>query len=284
MIVIPSKLEGLRLNARTNLSTLWKIERTDGVVFRFTDRDEVITFESETYKPTGGLDASAKQAQEGLNTRNFEARGLINSDDITQADLRAGRFREAKVSEYLVDAQYPFAGAFFETAYWISEITYDGRIWNAQMQDRSRWLRMNIGDLIGRNCRWDLGDAHCGISLASFSQNQVVTSVTLERLKFRASSMTTGGAYVYQYGTIEWTGGLNDGITHEIKLFTSATKQVDLQLQTPFDIQIGDTFTIRRGCDKTKAMCKDVFSNYAKYGGFPDVPGTEQMLTTPNAS
>lgn len=284
MIVLPSKLEGLRTQRTHRLCTLWRIARTDGVVFRFTDCNEQITFEGEDYWPTGGMDASARQKQEGLNTRNFEARGLINSDDITQSDLRAGKFREAEVTERLVDSRVPWAGALFMTKWWISELTYDGLMWSAQMQDRTRWLRMNVGDLIGRNCRFDLGDAHCKVNLASITVAGAVTGLTTQRLSFKTNLALSTDQYAY--GKIAWLTGANAGTVSEIKKFEPGgiLKRITLQLQTPYNIEVGDTFNATKGCPKTSDACKNIYGNFPNFGGYPHVPGTEQLLTTPNAS
>lgn len=281
MITLPSRLENFRLQSTKQLCTLWQLTRSDGVILRFCERDCIITFEGETFTPIGGMQSTAKQLQEGLQTRNFEAVGIIDSDDITQDDLRAGRYREAEIHERLIDARYPFAGALFETKYWISEITFDGKIWNAQVQGPERWLRMNVGDLIGRNCRWDLGDAHCLASLGTFTHNGAVTSITTQRLSF-VTNLSSTEATTYAYGKFTWLTGANAGIVCECKAYTSG-HLVTLQLQTPFDIQVGDTFTAIAGCDKTFEMCRVRFDNVIHFGGFPHTPGTEKLISTPNA-
>lgn len=56
---------------------------------------------------------------------------------------------------------------------------------------------------------------------------------------------------------------------------------ITLFLPMNWDIAVGDTFTITRGCDKTPETCKS-FANYKNYGGFPDVPGMDAILKTPD--
>ena len=46
------------------------------------------------------------------------------------------------------------------------------------------------------------------------------------------------------------------------------------------DIAIGDSFDIIAGCDKTASICSGRFSNIINFRGFPDIPGTDKMLTT----
>jgi hypothetical protein len=44
---------------------------------------------------------------------------------------------------------------------------------------------------------------------------------------------------------------------------------------------VGDTLEIRRGCEKTRAACM-AYSNIDNFRGFPDVPGSDQVLRYPN--
>jgi hypothetical protein len=46
-----------------------------------------------------------------------------------------------------------------------------------------------------------------------------------------------------------------------------------LTLSYPFaGLGVGDTVTLRKGCDHSFATCKAKFSNGERYGGFPIVP------------
>jgi len=49
--------------------------------------------------------------------------------------------------------------------------------------------------------------------------------------------------------------------------YPAATQSIGLYLQMPADIQAGDTFTIRPGCDKSGAMCKGRFDNLVNFRG-----------------
>ncbi len=48
-------------------------------------------------------------------------------------------------------------------------------------------------------------------------------------------------------------------------------------------MQAGDAFTIRPGCDKSFATCRAKFDNAVNFRGFPHVPGTDQVLSYPDA-
>ena len=79
-------------------------------------------------------------------------------------------------------------------------------------------------------------------------------------------------------GEVIWTSGNNDGRRMEVKEFAST--QVVLALPMGKSIQVGDTFDIIAGCDKTRETCQSKFSNIINFRGEPDVPGTDKLLTT----
>lgn len=273
------------------LCTCWRITRKDASVFRFTDHNAPLTITGDgTYVAAGGFSASARQRQEGLQTRNLDCIGIINSNAITHEDLRSGRYREAKVEEFLVDWRYPFAGPIYSVTYWIEEVTFDGSRWNAKVTDISRWLRIAIGDVYARNCRWDLFDINCGLNVNDFIETVTITAVDTARRVFRASTLSSSANDFYNFGAVAWQSGLNVGLVGQTKAYVGATKQVTLQLDMPFDISVGDSVQMYPGCSKVIEDCKGVAgangkpwgNNLVNYGGFPHIPGTDKILQTPN--
>ncbi len=57
---------------------------------------------------------------------------------------------------------------------------------------------------------------------------------------------------------------------------------VTLFLGMPFEIEVGDRVTIYRGCRKDVTDCK-IFDNINNYRGEPYVPGTDQLIRSPDA-
>ena len=149
---------GLLENKTHRFAVLFRIERTDGQRYFFTSTPSPIVFQGNTYSPSGGFSVSARRQQSGLHPKNLEARGVINSSNVTVPDLSEGRFDEAEVTEYIIDWLYPFAEPFKTTKYWITEVTWDGEAWSAQMEGQTRWLRNKVGLVFTRNCRHDLGN------------------------------------------------------------------------------------------------------------------------------
>lgn len=265
-------------------ATLFQIERRDAVVLRFTDHNASITFEGQVYSPVGGFNSSAEQRNANLKPRNMEFLGVISDDRITLEDLRANRYRDAKVTISTVDWKYPWHGVLDKRIYWITDVTYTEETWDAQVESIVRWFAQRVGRLYTRNCSWRLGDARCGAVdgpvLADLTTSAVVTDVVRQRVVFD-STATAAVANYYAYGELVWTGGNNINLRNDIKR-SKTDGRLTLELATPRLIQVGDTFDLYPGCDGLRQTCIDKFDNLDNFGGFPYIPGTDKMLTTPD--
>jgi len=260
-------------------AVLWKIERVDGTLFYFTDHDEQIEFtDGETYLPAGGFNATARQIQANFNAENMDVTGVITDDAITENDLKAGFYNDAKITETIIDWRYPWLGAIIYRYYWIVDTTYTGEIWTAKMEGLTRWLTVKTGDIYTRTCRNDLGVVYC--TKTPTSENGTVYDVSSTGYNSRRTFLVSGlteadGYYDYGYMTI-------NGIDLEIESYTTAGayKKIILAIPSPIKIEVDDTFVIYEGCDKLFATCqaKGVAEDF---GGFPDIPGINKMFQTP---
>jgi uncharacterized phage protein (TIGR02218 family) len=75
----------------TALAWCWRIERSDGVVFGFTDHDGELTFGGVTYEPDSGFAASEIRPGTDLAVDAQDAEGVLTSDTITETDILDGR-------------------------------------------------------------------------------------------------------------------------------------------------------------------------------------------------
>lgn len=114
--------------------------------------------------------------------------------------------------------------------------------------------------------------------LASF---KTVTTVTAVINNQTFSATLPGADGDYDGGFLEWETGSNAGRGIGVKL--TAGGDIQLIQRTFYPIHIGDRFVIHLGCDKTKNTCITKFNNYINFRGFPDVPGTDAYIQTPNA-
>ena len=107
----------------------------------------------------------------------------------------------------------------------------------------------------------------------------VIAGGLLVALPTSAIDLTIVTHQYYVGGYLTFTSGLNTGISVETK--TNAVGSVTLELNMPFAISPGDTYTLVAGCDKTKPTCVSR-NNMINHGGFWELPGVDRVLLAAN--
>jgi uncharacterized phage protein (TIGR02218 family) len=266
------------------LASLWKIQREDGKVFRFADHNAQIIFDGATYKPAGGFDASARRKESGLRVANLEIRGALTSDDITVNDLRAGRYRNAKITEYLVDWKYPWAGSMETSVYWIADVKFSGSGFIVQLAGTPQRLRVGVGSYYSRSCRYDLGNARCKVNLFALTLFNCEVVTVVDQRNFTATHPALAGLPDdwFNFGRLVFTSGDNINLVSDVKGFLTATSQFEIQLEAHFTIAPGVFFNVEPGCNKLfTGDCTTKYNNRINFGGFPFLPGSDRVLKTP---
>lgn len=67
----------------TTLAQCWRVTRTDGVVFTFTNLDRDITFEGRVYRAAQGFTASAFEGAANLSVANMEVAGPLGVTSVS---------------------------------------------------------------------------------------------------------------------------------------------------------------------------------------------------------
>jgi hypothetical protein len=88
------------------------------------------------------------------------------------------------------------------------------------------------------------------------------------------------GAGYYDGGLLKWETGKNAGRAMEVKTWGGGS--IHLFQRTFYPIIAGDQFTVHPGCDKRRVTCISKFSNILNFRGFPDVPGQDAYMQTPD--
>jgi uncharacterized phage protein (TIGR02218 family) len=263
----------------TSLCTLWKITRTDGQIFGFTDASSDITYSGTTYLASTGHSPSAIKTTADMSVDNLEVVSVLDSSTLTEQDIVAGKWDYATVDLMMVNYSDLTAGHLKIRKGTIGQIKLGRNQFAAELRGLAQALQQTMGVIITPACRANLGDTKCAVTLASYTTSGTVTSVTSNSV-FADTSLTAVNGY-YDYGLVTWVGGLNSGLMMEVKTFLNSGGSVTLQMTAPYDINVGDTYTISAGCDKTRTTCVAKFNNIANFRGYPDLPGQDKIIQTP---
>lgn len=263
-------------------ATCWKITRTDGQELTFTTADRPLEIDGDTYRPTGGMDATAERREGEMRDRNKDFLGIITSDLITDDDLRAGRYRNAECVEFVVDWRYPWSGDIDRTRYWVGNANWTEALWEAQVNGLTRWLKPKVGGAFFRTCDREFGSPKCFYQIDGTMHPGVRVASVASRSEFTANSTDIPLSVpddFFTEGKLIFRDGNNWGLTRQVKQYIASTRTFKLHVPLPFTITTAHHFDAWEGCLRTEEACilKD---NLINHGGFKHMAGTDKLFQT----
>lgn len=267
----------------TSICRCWSVTRRDGVALGFTDHDRTISFDGIDFKAETGMTPRAIDQASGLSVDNSEVIGALSSPAIAEADIDAGRFDGAQVREWLVNWQAPAERTLLFQGT-LGEITRQGGEFRAELRGMSEALNQPRGRAYQTFCPAVLGDTACGFDLETpgYSMIAAINHVSDNRVLTLPDPVGFAEGW-FGRGTLRVTSGLAEGLTGLIKydLAEGGMRNVELWETLGAAVAIGDTVRIEAGCDKRAATCRDKFSNFTNFRGFPHIPGEDWLMSYP---
>ena len=264
----------LALNS-TTIATCWKATLTDSTVYGFTSHDTDLVVDGVTYLAATGQTPTAISSGSDLAVDNLDVIGFLDAAVITEADLNAGLWDYAVIEIFQVNWADLTQGTLKLRNGKLGEVRYGRQEFTAELRGLSQHLQQFVGQIYSATCRADLGDARCGITIASWTVTGTLTGVTSNRV-FTDSGRAEASRY-FEGGKITFTSGANNGLSMEVKSFAAGV--ITLQLEMPFTVAVGNTYSMQAGCMKRFTEdCGTKFSNKVNFRGEPHVPGNDKIL------
>ena len=263
----------------TTLAWCWRLTRGDGTVKGFTDHDRVLQFDGTTFEAASGFTASDIKDNVGLSVDNLEVTGALSSAALTEADLAAGRYDDAKIEIFRVNWADTSQRVLMRTGS-LGEVHRTGVSFVAEVRGLAHYLQQQKGRLYQLTCDADLGDARCGVDLnsAAYKGTAVITLGESAR-RFTVSGLDGFAHDFFSRGLVAFTSGPAAGQRIEVKAHSkiAGTVRIELWAAAEGPPVAGNTFSITAGCDKHFETCKAKFSNSINFRGFPKIPGNEYL-------
>lgn len=284
----------------TRWAHCWIIRRTDGEVLGFTDLDSALTVSGVVCGPCKSLNGGALELSAPMGSiGNQDVTGLIDDDRISEADLYAGVYDDATVEIWLTpwepDPLNPSAARVAPDQVSrrlargrTGKVSHGETVFTAEvLTDGARLEQTALVQSFSPGCRWVQYDGRCGLSYDANKVESAVTGIAApsphnmaaRRVFFDSDRTEASGAF--DGGLLIWTGGANAGQRQEVKQYEQTGGRFTLWDTTLNPIAPGDTYEVAPTCKNTVAGCKS-FANYVNYGGFPDVPGQDEIIKSPD--
>lgn len=267
-------LQAHLLDDVTTLAACWRVILRDDREVLGTSLDVPITINSGewagTYQARAGIGGSDIKSSSDMSVDNLEVKGALGIlgalvIDLSAADIEAGEFDNADVSTFLVNWKAPNDGIRLLKAGWVGNITHTKEgAYTSEVRGLSQIRNQTYGRTLQIDCdAHDLGDDRCKFSPVATYSGTVATVVSARR-RFTVTWGVTPPAGDLIDGKVTWNTGDNTGYQKEIREDATDIRLFD---KMPYDIQVGDTFTAREGCDRKYATCKDRFGNLDNFRG-----------------
>lgn len=262
-----------------NLCWLLRLDLRDGTTLGFTDHDQVITYDdgdgSLNYRPDFGMQLSNIQTGTGLDAGNFEVTFPLaeSPKPITREAVIGGRFNRATTRLSRFVWSNPSAGVRKLTKGNTGEWRVEGDKAIAESRDQRDRLNQTVGRQLQNQCDADYADQVQCFATPTEVAGTVTTATSASQI-----TVSFTGSYAdafFDRGTLIGLTGGNAGLQFPIWSWTAAgvIKTYWPMVETP---AVGDTFTVRDGCARTRAACM-AHGQILNMRAFPDVPGMQAL-------
>ena len=282
---LPAAMQAALDEGAATLCLCWKLMPRGRPPLGFTSHDRDVAFDGLTYRAASGFAASEIETSLGLAVDNTEVAGALSASDLTEEDLAAGIYDDARIEIWLVDWRDPHVRHLLRSGS-IGRVSRGGVHFTAEIRGLSHYLNQTRGRVYAYGCDAAVGDARCGVDLSSpaFSAAATVAEARDSR-QFTAGGLAAFASGWFALGRLTWTSGANAGRSAEIRTHSTGpggAAHIGLTTPAPAPIAAGDAFTITAGCDRQFATCREKFANAENFRGFPHMPGNDFIMRYPN--
>ena len=279
MKTITPELKAHLAEETTTLATLWRMTRTDGAKFFFTDHDDSIRFRGDTYVPGAGFNKSETESSSGFSVDNLNVQGFINHDTITVNDIRIGKFDNADVTISIVNYEDLSMGELIMRRGFIGEVTYSEFTGNANSEIRGLMQKFTnrFVNKYQPTSRKSILEYNFDFSRAGYRESFTVDRMVKRGVFVTSAAVVSQDADWWDHGHIIWQSGDNDTLMSQIKRGSTSTGTIEVLINPPNEIQVGDTGLIHAGFNGTADHAINKFGIIQEAEMEPLLPGNDEL-------
>jgi len=269
----------------TTLALCWSMVLTDESEFYYTDHDQPIIFDGNTYITAAGAVPSATSTTANLAVDNMEITMAWYGDLATETEIRGGRFDFATMNIFMVNYKDISMGPIPLLKGKLGEVIIEDNLVRVDIRGMTQYLQQRMGELYSVGCQATFGDSRCKVdaNLAIYTKAFTVNTADSSHPKriFNIVEVLGDADNYFTGGYIHWLTGNNVNTKMDIKVYWETNQRVELYEPMIRDIQANDTGNIIIGCNKKFETCKTKFDNIINFRGFPHLTGVTKLLRGP---
>lgn len=260
----------------TTLTRCLRIQRTDGLVLCLTAFNRSLSLDPGLGSPTGspsgevyepfGLNRMDLQSSNNMDVGTTEC-FLIQSDSLTDDDLLLGRWDFAEYLLFEVNwADLSMGRILLQTGN--LGIVRAGRLkFETELLSLMQHVENSIGNLNSAQCIANLGDSLCQVDLTGnvagspsvpITVTGSLTSIDSDYYGMHDTARTEADGW-FSNGIMTLTSGAYSGLQFEVRAYTTGFWVLFIAI--PSGVTVGTTYSMSRGCDKSRRTCIDIFDN-----------------------
>jgi len=171
------------------MATCVLIVREDDAEFAFTDHDRDLVLAGwaapwnrlhGTYRAAAAIGARAVTTSDAMNVDSTRGLGVFTDDAITDEDLLAGLYANARVHIFQVNWADLSATPLVQRTGWIGNVTAGRFAFDAEFMGLMKLYTANLCELTSVACRAELGDGRCKVDLGPFTHTGTLTGVAAD--------------------------------------------------------------------------------------------------------
>lgn len=233
-----------------------------------------------TFSSVGGVTPSQFEQPSGLDATNMEQDVFLMPLGLDEDDVLAGKWSAAECTVFQMNPDTPNMGQLILVSGNLGRFTQEGRMIRMEIRGLNDKLTQMIGRVTKFLCDADYGDARCKLDLVARGEvhTGALSHVTSQTV-FRDTARTEGPEY-FDNARGAFTSGNNNGFEFHVNTWNNVTKEWVLHFPMPYLPQVGDTYTINRGCEKRPSDCTNRL-NIINYRGYPHMRTLELVNKLP---
>lgn len=174
----------------TTICHIWKVTRTDGQTYGFTDLDKDINYNGLIYQSVVAYNVSAIKTNSNLAVNNLEVKGplgnipgaVVDKDALigsvmSDPDIQAGLWDYARVDLYEINYEDLSMGTIWKNGGTIGAIKTTRDAVNVELRGLSQALSQEAGRIFTSSCQANLGDANCRLNITPYTFDGKVDQV-----------------------------------------------------------------------------------------------------------